>query len=118
MRPASGAENLGLPRLVAEDEQVRGAAVVEAKCHAGVDRVNERALALDPEQLSPALPAFDDETLRGARDEIGDYRIDGDAPARDRHSRLPGRDEDRPHASPPRLEVELAGDGHLSDRAV
>src|SRR6185312_3146439 len=33
-------------------------------------------------------------------------------------SRLTGRDEDRAELAPSRLEVELARDGHLSDRTV
>ena len=40
--------------LVAEDEQMRGAAVVEAERDARVDRVQERALALDPEPATTA----------------------------------------------------------------
>ncbi len=95
MRPAAGALDLGLARLVAEDEQVRDAAVEEPERHAGVDRVEERALALDPEELAAARGALDDEPLGGARDEVGDDRVDGDAPAGDRDPRLPGRDEDR-----------------------
>ena len=83
------------PDFVAEDEQVRRAAVVEAERDAGVDRMDERALALHPEQLAAALAALDDEALGGAGDEVGDDRVDRDPPAGDRHARLPGRDEDR-----------------------
>ena len=57
VRPAAGALDLRRPDFVAEDEQVRRAPVVEAERHAGVDRVQERALALDPEQLAAALRA-------------------------------------------------------------
>ncbi len=88
MRAAAGALDLGASRLVAEDEEVRRAAVVEAERDAGVDRVQERALALDPEQLSPALRALDDELFRRAGDEVGDDRVDGDSPAGDRDSGL------------------------------
>ena len=52
VRPAARALDLGAPGLVAEHEQVRDAAVVEPERHAGVDRMDERALALDPEQLA------------------------------------------------------------------
>ena len=60
--------------------------------YAGCD---ERALALDAEQLSPALAPFDDEPLGGAGDEVRDDRVDGDAPAGDRDPGLAGRDERR-----------------------
>ena len=118
VRAAAGALDLRPAALVAEDEQVRDASVVEAERDAGVDRVQERALALDPEQLAAALSPLDDETLRGAREEVGHDGVDRDSPAGDHHARLAGRDEDRAHAAPPRLEVELARDGHLPDRAV
>ena len=118
MRAAAGALDLGLARLVAEHEQVRHAAVVEAERHAGVDRVQERALALDPEQLSPARGALDHELLGRAGDEVRHDRVDGDPPARDGDAGLARRDEHGLDAAPPRLEVELERDGHLPDRAV
>ena len=68
---------------------------------------------------SPATPAaLDDEPLRGAGDEIGNDRVDGDAPAGDGDAGLPCRYEDRTKTASARLEVELERDGHLSDRAV
>ena len=94
------------------------APVVEAERDAGVDRVQEGALALDPEQLAAARASLDDEPLGRTRKEVGDDRVDRDSPAGDRHARLAGRDEDRAQPSTPRFQVELAGDGHLPDRAV
>ena len=43
----------------------------------------------------PRSRALDDETLRGAGDEVGHDGVDGYPPARDRDARLAGRDEDR-----------------------
>ena len=97
---------------------MRRRAVDQPEGHARVRRVQERALALDPEQLSAARGALDDELLGGAGDEVGDDRVDGDPPAGDRDPGLPGRDEDRSHPAPLRLAVELERDGHLPDRAV
>src|SRR6266516_1891755 len=93
------------------------APVHQADGDAGVDRVQDRSLTLDPEQV-PALPALDDEPLGGAGEEVGDDGVDGDAPAGDRDARLAGRDEHRTQAAIARLEVELAGRGHLPDRTV
>ena len=80
--------------------------------------MDERALPLDEEQLSPALGALDDEALGRAGEEVGDDRVDGDPPARDRDARLARRHEDRGEPAPPRLEVELDRDRLLPDRAV
>ncbi len=93
------------------------APVHQADGDAGVDRVEDRSLTLDPEQVA-ALPALDDEPLGRAGEEVGDDRVDGDAPAGDRDARLAGRDEHRTQAAIARLEVELAGRGHLPDRTV
>src|SRR4051794_37415574 len=93
MRPAAAAFDLVASRLVTEDEQVRRAAVEQAERDARVDRVDQRPLALDPQQLSPALVPLDDEPLGGACDEVGDDGVDGDAPAGDRNAGLPGRHE-------------------------
>ena len=115
----SSSPSTGRPGLVAEHERVRRAAVDQAERDARVHRMQERALALDPEQLAAALDALDHEPLGGAGDEVGDDGVDGDPPAGDRDPGLPGRDE---HASArprrARLEVELERDGHLPDRAV
>src|SRR5439155_15392878 len=75
VRPAARALDLRAADLVTEDEQVRDAPVVEAERHAGVHGVQERALALDPEQLAAALAPLDDEALCGARDEVGHDRV-------------------------------------------
>src|SRR5205085_5236349 len=66
----------------------------------------------------PAPRALHDEPLRRSGEEVRDDGVDGDPPPRDRDPGLAGRDEDRAQAAPPRLEVELAADGHLPDRAV
>jgi hypothetical protein len=102
---------------VAEDIQVRRAAVDQPDGDPGVDRVQDRALALDPEQVAP-LRAFDDEALGGAGQEIGDDGVDGDPPSRDRDSGLAGGNEDRAQAALACFEIELAGRGHLPDRAI
>ena len=118
VRAAAGALDLGAAGLVAEHEQVRDAAVVEPERDARVDRVQDRPLALDPQQLAAALGPFDDEPLGGARDEVRDDGVDRDPPAGDRDPGLAGRHEQRAEAARARLEVELERDGHLPDRAV
>ena len=80
--------------------------------------MEERALALDPEQLPSALDPFQHELLGGAGDEVGDDCVDRDPPPRDRDARLAGRDELAPDPAAPGLGVELERDGHLPDRAV
>ena len=115
---ADAAFDLRRAGRVAEDEEMRSRAVHEPERDAGVERVHDRALALDEEQLSPAPCALDDELLGGAREEVGDDRVDGDAPAGDRDAGLTRRHEDRREAPRARLEVELDGDGLLADRAV
>ena len=57
--------------------------------------MEDRALALHPEELAAALAPLDDERLGGAGDEVGDDGVDRDPPAGDRDPRLPGRDEHR-----------------------
>src|SRR5690242_19971186 len=61
MGPAARALDLGPPHFVAEHKEVRDAAVVEAERDAGVDRVQQRALAFDPEQLAASRPPLDHE---------------------------------------------------------
>src|SRR5919204_6559454 len=73
--------------LVAEDERVRRAAVNEPERHPRVDRMEDRALPFDPEQIA-ALRTVDDEPLRRAGEEIGNHRVDGYPPACDRDARL------------------------------
>ena len=80
--------------------------------------MGKRALALDEEKLASAAAALDHELLGRAREEVGDDRVHGDPPARDRNPGLAGRDEDGGEASAPGLEVELERDGLLADRAV
>ena len=82
-----------------------------------IDRVEDRTLSLDPEEIA-LLGTLDDEALGGAREEVRDHRVDRDPPPGDRDPRLPGRDENRPQAALARLEVELARRCHLPDRAV
>src|SRR5919202_1971928 len=118
MLPAPRALDVGAPRLVAEDVEVRRAAVHEPQRHAGVDRMDDRALSFDPQELAAPLVALDDEPLGGAGEEVGHDGVDRDSPARDRDPGLARRDEDGADAAPPRLEVELAADRHLPDRAV
>ena len=62
--------------------------------------MDERALALDPEQLSPALVPLDDEPLGRAGDEVRDDRVDGDPPAR--RSRSPSGRSGRTASASPR----------------
>ena len=72
---------------------MRRAAVDQPERDAGVGRVEKRALAFDEEHLPAPLDALDDQPLGGARDEVGDDRVDGDPPACDRHPRLARRHE-------------------------
>ena len=90
----------------------------EPEGHPRVERMDERALPLDEQDLSPTPSAFDDEPLGCARQEVGDDGVDGDSPTRDRDPRLTGRHEDRGEPALARLEVELDCDGLLADRAV
>ena len=118
-RVAGVALDLGRLRRRGRARSACGArSVHEAERDAGVGGVRERALALDEEELSPTLRALDDQPLRGARDEVRDHGVDGDAPAGDRDSGLPGRDELRPQPTPLSLPVELDRHGLLADRAV
>jgi hypothetical protein len=80
--------------------------------------MDERALTLDEEQLSPTPRPFDDEPFGGAGEKVGDDGVDGDAPAGDRDARLAGGDEDRSEPACARRAVELDGDRLLADRAV
>ena len=56
--------DVALPGLVAEHERVRGASVEQAERDARVGGMEQRALALDPEQLAAA---FDRPRARAAR---------------------------------------------------
>ena len=109
--------DLGPAGLVAEHVQVRRAAVDQTHRHTGIDRVEDRALSFDPEEVA-ARAALDDEALGSTREEVRHDRVHRDPPSRDRDPGLPGRDEHRTQATPARLEIELAGRGHLPDRAV
>ena len=109
--------DLGPPDLVTENVEVRRASVDQPERHARVDRMQDRALPLDPQEVT-SLRALDDQPFRGAREEVGHHRVHGNPPAGDRDAGLAGRDEHGPEAAPARLEVELAGRGHLPDRAV
>ena len=80
--------------------------------------MEQRALALDEEHLPAPLDTLDHEPLGGARDEVGDDRVDRDPPACDRHPRLARRHELAADAAAARLAVELERHGHLPDRAV
>ena len=97
---------------------MRGTAVKEAERDARVRGMEQRSLALDPEQLAAAVAAFDHERLGGAGEEVGDDGVDGDPPPRDRDPGLAGRDELALDPTAARLGVELERDGHLPDRAV
>src|SRR5438132_31852 len=109
--------DLGPPDLVTENVEVRRASVDQPERHARVDRMQDRALPLDPQEVT-SLRALDDQPFRGAREEVGHHRVHGNPPAGDRDAGLAGRDEHGPEAAPARLEVELPGRGHLPDRAV
>ena len=64
--------------------------------------MGDRSLPFDEQQLTAALVALDDEPLGRAGDEVGDDRVHGDPPPRDRDPRLAGRDEPRLDAPRPR----------------
>ena len=99
---------VGPSNLVAEHVEVRRAAVDQPDGHARVDRMEDRALSLDPEQVA-SLAALDDETFGRAGKEVGNDRVDGDPPAGDRDPGLPRRHEDGAQPTLARFEVELAG---------
>ena len=65
--------------------------------------MEQRALALDPQQLAAARDALEHEPLGRAGEEVGDDGVDRDAPAGDRDPGLAGRDELAGDAAPPRL---------------
>ena len=93
-------------------------AVNEPERHARVHRMDERALPFDEEELPASPRPLDDQPLGRAGEEVGDHRVHGDPPARDRDSGLPGRHEHRVEPAPTRFEIELDRDRLLSDRAV
>ena len=117
-RMAGEAFDLGRARAMAEHERLGRGAVKEPHRHPRVRGMRERALALDEQELATSSPTLDHEALRRSGDEVGDDRIDGDAPAGDRDPRLPGRDELRCDASSAGRPIELQRDRHLPDRAV
>ncbi len=119
MRAAARALDLGAARLMAEDEQVRRAAVEEAERHAGVDRMDDRALPLDPEQPRRRARA-PSTTSRSAAPAMKSATTASTAmpqPAIAMPVCPVGTNTDR-DAAPAGLEVELERHGHLPDRAV
>src|SRR2546421_4978229 len=61
--------DLGSPRLVTQDVEVRRAPVDQTQRHARVDRVEDRTLSLDPEEVA-AGAALDDQPLGRAGQEV------------------------------------------------
>ena len=123
-RRAAGSGGPGSPRSrstrpVAEHVGVRRRAVDQPERDARVRRMDERALALDPEQLAAALARPRRRAARPRR---------RGSPRRPRRPRSPtrrsrsrsGRSGRTPISSPrlARRAVELDDDGHLPDRAV
>src|SRR5713226_878533 len=96
---------------------MRGTPVDQPHGDTGVDRMEDRALALHPEEVS-SLRALDHQSLRGACEEVRDDGVDRDPPAGDRNAGLAGRNENRLQPALARLEVELTCCGHLPDRAI
>ena len=107
-------------RLVHEEQCVRRRSVQQPERDAGVERMVERALALDPQDrpVAAALVALDHQPLGCTGDEVRDHLVDRDPPPRDGNARLAGRDEHRGEPAPPGLGVELEADGHLAEDAV
>ena len=109
--------DVALSRLVAEHEHVRRAAVVEPERDARVLRMEQRALALDDQQLAAA--AWPSTTSRSAAPAMKSATTAStEIPSRRSRCRLSRRHELGRDASPLRLAVELERDGHLPDRAV
>ena len=102
---------------VAENQEVRRAAVVEAEGHPRELRVDERALALDEEKIA-ASGAFDHEALGRTGQEVRDHGIDGNPPSRDGDSGLARWNEDGPQSLLPSFSVELDRNRFLADGAV
>ena len=75
--------------LVDQHQHVRGRPVEQPERHAGVGGVEERALALDEEQVA-ALRALVHEPLGGPGHVVGDHVVHGQPPAGDRNPGLPG----------------------------
>src|SRR5438093_2975373 len=72
----SGASlDLGRAREMAEHERVGCAAVEEPEGDSGVHRVDDRALALDEEELAASLRALHDELLPRSGEEVGDHGV-------------------------------------------
>ena len=115
-RPVRQAPHVGPRRLVADHDRVRLGAVDQAKRHAGVGGVEERALPLD--QVPVIRLVLGREPLGGAGDEVGHHRIDRDPAARDEDSGLPGRAEAAGDAAPAPFGVQCEGGVHLADRGV
>ena len=106
VRPTGGAFDLRAPALVAEHEQVGDASVVEAERDPRVDRVQERALAFDPEEVAAALSSLDDEPL-------GVYRSRNPIPSKSPSAGAPtdGRSRPRPSAAATTVTRTTAADG-------
>ena len=92
--------DLGRAGRVTQHEDMRRRAVDQPERHSRVQRVHERALPFHEQELASAARAFDHERFRGAREEVGDDRIDGDAPPRDGDAGLTGRHEDGRETAP------------------
>ena len=104
------------PRLVDEDVRAERS-VDEAHGDAGVRRVRQRSLPLDPQELAASLGALDHEPLGCAGQEVGNDRVDRGSPSPRSRSRS-GRSERTPTSGHMGGEVELDGDRLLPDRAV
>src|SRR5438034_11806422 len=115
---AAVALDLGHAYLVTEHEGVRCAAVDEPERDPRVGGMDERALTLDEEQLSPALSALDDEPLGGAGEKVGNHCVHRDSPPGDRDPGLACGDERRRETELACGPVQLERHGHLPDRAI
>src|SRR5207253_3230548 len=94
------------------------ASPVSASAAATAARASSSSSARVLSAIAASRAPLDDEPLGRAREEVRDDGVDRYSPPGDDHPGLAGRDEDRAQAAPARLEVELARDGHLPDRAV
>ena len=81
----------GACRLITNDESIGLTAVEQAQRHTGIGGMKERALALDEIPVIGIVGGG--QPFSGARDEVGDYRIDRDAPPRDQDAGLARRAE-------------------------
>src|SRR4029079_16267813 len=103
--------------LMAQNQSVRTGAVQETERYRGVARVIDRDLPFH-QHPTGSLSALEHQTLCRAGNEVGDHRVDRNAPAFDHDPGLAGGDEAGAEPSGIQLFRELQLRRHLSDITI